>query len=492
MGVDGQVVEIEAKLLPGLNKFTIVGLPDRTIVEAKERIISAIVSSGLEFPFGQLIVNLSPAAIAKHGSGLELAICLALVSLMLKKRDLLSQLKEIAIIGELGLDGSVKPTISAAAQVVAAKELNFKGIILPAANYQDTQFVPGIKQFPVRSVKEVVKNLLESGNVNGLKASSQYTDYEDKSSDPPVHRWQAIDSVTLRVLMIAATGRHHLLLDGPPGCGKTTLLSDFDQLLPRLSISQRLSVYKIHNLQAGIKFTATEWPQLRAPHQTISAVALLGGGSTPLPGEVSLAHYGVLLLDEINEFNRYTLESLRQPIEQRNISISRASYKVLMPCDFQLLATRNPCQCGWYGTDKCTCTLQQVHNYQKRLSGALLDRIHIKYRLSSTKNLHSGNKNSCDLKQVRGLIEQARDIQRLRYENESNVECNAHFDNYQQQALLKLEKPAVTLTEKLSSQYQLSLRSIFNVKKIARSIADLEQEDTVSEAHIYEAYNLNV
>ncbi len=526
LGIEGKVLNIEAYLYKGLNKFTIVGLPDRSINESKDRITSAILNQNIAFPYGQLVVNLFPASLEKTGTSLDLPICLA-VLLARKNIKLKINLKKTIVIGELSLTGEVKPTSSAPAMVLAAKKNGFKSIILSLEDFCKTKEIKGIEQIPIDNLNELLE-LIRLGSVDFLKRKSDQIQIFNKKNSKQNQeslqkklkniqksRFLKLEILSnrpteLRLLGIAASGAHNLILDGPPGSGKTTMLRYFNKMLPDLSQEHALEVFKIHSLIRDIEYSECFRPIQRSPHHSISDVALIGGGRSPCPGEITLAHNGVLFLDEISEFSSYALDSLRQPLTENNINISRAKYKVNFPSRFQLVATRNPCACGWLGTDsnKCKCSFNSIKAYQNKISGALMDRIDIKYRVESfdKKNSKSIKKmqRKSRVKIINTFLEKiklARKIQykrfkKLRKSNSSkyssmnNYFCNSDYDDPVNIDIFEISKKAQNLIDKLFEQKTLTLRGIFKVIQLSRTIADFEANEKVSENHVFEAINL--
>ncbi len=506
LGVSGQMIDIEASLLPGLYKFAIVGLADKSINEARERVTSALVNSSFGLPYGNLTVNLSPAYVEKRGTSFDLPIALSLLLCTNKNAQIKLDLKETIVIGELSLDGKLMKVNSCSAMLIEARAAGFKNVILPIDNYAETNWIKGIQQFPIETLSEAWQ-VIESGQ--GIKANNEKVLAAQLASPPSFDAELELDlqlignrPMELEVLTIAAAGGHNMLLDGPPGSGKTTLLHRFHKLLPDLGEEQALEVFKINSLINGVDIHDCYRPPQRNPHHSISEVALLGGGSFPQPGEISLAHHGVLGLDEISEFSQASLEGLRQPLVDNLINISRAKYKVTFPARFQLIASRNPCPCGWYGEPltQCTCTQAQVKSYQGRLSGAILDRIDIKFRVeyiksyNPTKGVSTGARDN--LAKALTQIKLARARQAERYK-EINIKehkiylTNNDYNNPFDWSLFVLRKSASKLLKDFYREKKLTLRGVFKVGKLARTMADLESETMVSAEKVYRAFLFN-
>lgn len=493
-GLTPQIVSVEAKLYNGLNRFVIVGLPDRTINESRERITSALLSAKVPFPYGQLMVNLSPAYQLKSGTQFDLAICAAiLTTAAVNPKNIRFHLEKTVIMGELNLEGEVLGIKAAPALVIAAKQLGFKNIILPSQNCKDTMNIIGIRQFPVSNIKELIELLVHPPVVRRRKHKFQFQTANPDISDL---RMLMARPPELRVLAIAAAGRYNLLFDGPPGSGKTTLLSRFGLLLPPLEVEESLEVFQVHSLVRDITFSEATLPPFRAPHHSISDIALVGGGKDPRPGEITLAHKGVLFLDEVSEFSKYALESLRQPLVDKRINIARAQYKVTFPADFQLLATRNPCPCGWDGDlyRDCDCEPLAKSHYQKKLSGAMLDRIDIKFRVDTPPNIANNTSSPQQLHReftrVRDAIISARTRKRSR-ESHSDSSGQLSFNESLGSKQFMFDKPARARLAQIFNSHNMTLRSLGKICNLARTIADLDYMEEAKEDHILEAYSLN-
>ncbi len=519
-GVDGLLVNVEAHLNKGLHKFSIVGLPDRAVSEAKERVLGAMQNSGISVPYGHLLVNLNPAHIVKTGTACDLPVAAAL---MLLNESLASanklDLNAYGFIGELSLTGDLVVPDGWVGLVQEASRLGLKGLIGPKL-----EIVPaGLDYVVIDCLKELVK-LMQAGRDGYVSAGNNLAKVSivsklasRKQPEGALEAISALRSSPLaeRLVLICAAGGHSLLLDGTPGTGKTTFLSVLDQISPQLTESQAWEIAKLYQL-AGQQLPGDR-PPLRQPHHSASRAAILGGGANPTPGEVSLAHHGYLLLDEIAEFSRETLEALRQPLIDGKVHITRVGYKVTFPARFTLLATRNGCPCGWYGdpSGRCSCNHLQVSAYQKRLSGALLDRIDLKCRFDSPlgkfgKDPHISTPITTYLESLQAKVQAARAIQQQRWQtiglnkqNNTNLLLNAHYNNPFDLAPLKITPKALSalkdLTARISSNstatsdntHSISHRTRFKIIKIARTIADLDASNTVTEAHIAEATAYN-
>jgi magnesium chelatase family protein len=489
-GIEAFLMTIEVDVSRGLPATIIVGLPDNAIKESKERVRSAIKNSGFKFKAHRITINLSPADIKKEGPSYDLAIALGILASTEQIEK--SHFNKFAIIGELSLDGTIKPVNGVLPIALALSKSNFQGLILPKANAKEAAIVENINVFPVQNLEEAVDLLSNPDSVKPMK--------QHKYAPSQINHHYEIDfsevkgqQHTKRGLEIAAAGFHNALLIGPPGSGKSMLAKRIPTILPNMTFDEAIETTTIHSVTGNKKEKALilERP-FRSPHHTTSAAAIVGGGSYPKPGEVSLSHNGILFMDELPEFNRSVLEALRQPLEDQKVTIARASQSLEFPSNFMFIAAMNPCPCGWF-TDqkkKCRCSSVQVQRYMSRVSGPLLDRIdlHLEVPSLDTQELLK-TKISQDTETsstIKLRTAQARKVQENRFDK-TKVLTNGEMSHKMIEEFCELDSSSKELLKNAIEHLGLSARAYDKTLKIARTIADLENSENILSDHIAEA-----
>jgi len=494
LGVESKLVEVEAHLSPGIPFFNIVGLPDPAVKESKVRVKSALQNSGYPFPSSQrIVVNLAPADLKKEGSGFDLPIALSVLNAeKIIKNHLLNQ---FLFAGELGLDGALKPTPGALIFALLAKEKRLTGLIVPSGNAKEAGVVDGIKIYSASHISQVVEFLNSELELKPAESSIHQLFQKRDEQELDLSEVRGQESAK-RALEVSAGGGHNLLMIGPPGAGKTMLTQRLPTILPQLSLEEALEttrVYSVLGLLNNDLPLITHRP-FRAPHHTISDAGLVGGGAYPQPGEISLAHNGILFLDELPEFKKNVLEALRQPMEAGKITISRAQGSITYPARFMLVSAMNPCPCGYFGDSHhpCSCTPKQIRQYRSKISGPLLDRIDLQIEVPSVryrelKNEPSGEKSE----EIRNRVEQARKIQKERFKK-SKIYCNAQMSSRQVQRFCPINDDCHQLLERAIDRYGISARGWTKILKVARTIADLEGSENILPRHISEALSYRI
>lgn len=486
-GIDGFRVTVEVDITPGMPTFAVVGLPDLEVKESKERVVAAIRNSGFDFPLKRITVNLSPAELRKSGTHFDLPIALGIIAASKQMSDsAYKKLENILVLGELALNGQLQHCTGVLPMLISSKEWASNAIIPPANNVEGK--VSCLSYFTPKNLKELVEILEEKATIQTADFLQEHSGEEKDISSIDFSEVKG-QPLAKRALEIAAAGAHNLLMIGLPGTGKSMLAKRFPTILPPLTQEESLEITKIYSIcnLMGKTELLTKRP-FRDPHHTISDVALIGGGSSPKPGEVSLAHNGVLFLDEFAEFSRSSLEVLREPLENGKVTISRAKETVSYPARFTLLAAMNPCPCGNLGnpTKPCVCTPQQINKYRSRISGPLLDRIDLTVNLNPIKYTDWAQTTEGESsEQIRQRVLQARAIQRQRFLGTTTT-ANAFMSPKQIKEFCQISTDAHTVLETAMQRFGLSARSLDKILKTARTIADLAGTQSIQTKHLIE------
>ena len=488
-GINATPVTIEVNALRGI-KFYLVGLPDNAVKESQQRINSALNHNGLRFPCKQIIVNMAPADIKKEGSAYDLPIAIGILA----ADEIVStdKLERYLIMGELGLDGKLMPIKGALPITLKAKELGYKGIILPISNAAEAAVVNDIQILGADDLMQVIKFLNNEDDIIPFGVDIEKDFYSRQSNFPfDFSEVRGQESVK-RAFEVAAAGGHNLIMIGPPGSGKSMMAKRLPSILPPLTLQESLETTKIHSVSGMMPdgtSLITQRP-FRSPHHTISSVALCGGGANPKPGEISLAHNGVLFLDELPEFSRDVLEVMRQPLEDRKICVARANYKVEYPAGVMFVASMNPCPCGFYNhpTKACTCSPSAIQRYLNKISGPLLDRIDLQIEIvpvpfEEISNTAPGEPSAA----IRERVIAARKIQEERFKEEDGIYCNAQMTPKLIVKYATIDETSLAMLKNAMTRLNLSARAYDRILKVARTIADLDGDENIQPQHIAEA-----